>query len=842
MLKIRISSSVKTAIIILNEIFALLLIVVLILTSNYGVNSGSWDDLLTHRTFEQSEYFQTQSVNQTTRAIRAAVRAARFEEDGVYDPKRFVNIADYAQKGVITGKYDSEGLYYRLGDLLNWAKKGWDYSTVEIDSQGYLTFQAKNEGEASAFEEDLEKYFLGSNAEWNAYYQYYYNVSDEAEVDSKENYTKQILNEVYKPENYRNIISYATETGVDLDTIYGQMNKTLENIVSDVLSYRDNVNIFSTEASNIRYFLVDRELGQVYTNVGEYRKASLDEIVAYVKSYGAYCIYDNQILSVDSEKIHLSVTDLYGYAEKYGMSGSDNYVLAVGIDTKYPAADILYNGFDRYQRLQPVAWITLMAGAMGIVGYFITFVILTRKAGIDPDLDGIQLSWFDYWKTEIGALVIMAFALFGIVPLRILNGYFSFLTKEGIVGFVALGENFVFLTGWLSLMRRAKAKILWKNSIACALSEMLRDAFANSRRTTKVLTLFLVFLCINYVLTNIGTAGLIVSVIFNVLVAGYIVKEAIQDQKLLNGMKKLQEGELTYQYEQTEFTGFRKEFAVALNGVHEVFLNSVMESMKNERMQTDLITNVSHDIKTPLTSIINYVDLLKRENIENEKAKGYIEVLEQKSQRLKHLTEDLVEASKISSGNIKLECTQIQMQEMIYQAGGEFADKFEIKGLKLIENLPKEPLYIRADGRRLWRVLENLFNNVSKYAMPNTRVYVDLIDLGTEVKFSIKNISEQRLNIEAKDLTERFIRGDISRSTEGSGLGLSIAKNLTELQGGKFFVYLDGDLFRVTITFPKLEALPENMSIHVLEENIEASLEGGFEEKEEENQENHKEK
>ena len=436
----------------------------------------------------------------------------------------------------------------------------------------------------------------------------------------------------------------------------------------------------------------------------------------------------------------------------------------------------------------------------------------------------------------------MAFALFGIVPLRILNGYFSFLTKEGIVGFVALGENFVFLTGWLSLMRRAKAKILWKNSIACALSEMLRDAFANSRRTTKVLTLFLVFLCINYVLTNIGTAGLIVSVIFNVLVAGYIVKEAIQDQKLLNGMKKLQEGELTYQYEQTEFTGFRKEFAVALNGVHEVFLNSVMESMKNERMQTDLITNVSHDIKTPLTSIINYVDLLKRENIENEKAKGYIEVLEQKSQRLKHLTEDLVEASKISSGNIKLECTQIQMQEMIYQAGGEFADKFEIKGLKLIENLPKEPLYIRADGRRLWRVLENLFNNVSKYAMPNTRVYVDLIDLGTEVKFSIKNISEQRLNIEAKDLTERFIRGDISRSTEGSGLGLSIAKNLTELQGGKFFVYLDGDLFRVTITFPKLEALPENMSIHVLEENIEASLEGGFEEKEEENQENHKEK
>ena len=144
--------------------------------------------------------------------------------------------------------------------------------------------------------------------------------------------------------------------------------------------------------------------------------------------------------------------------------------------------------------------------------------------------------------------------------------------------------------------------------------------------------------------------------------------------------------------------------------------------------------------------------------------------------------------------------------------------------------MQQEPLFIRADGRRLWRVLENLFNNVAKYAMENTRVYVDLIDLGTEIKFSIKNISEQRLNIEAKDLTERFIRGDISRSTEGSGLGLSIAKNLTELQGGKFYVYLDGDLFRVTITFPKLEALPEDMSIGILEENLEASLEEETEE------------
>lgn len=302
------------------------------------------------------------------------------------------------------------------------------------------------------------------------------------------------------------------------------------------------------------------------------------------------------------------------------------------------------------------------------------------------------------------------------------------------------------------------------------------------------------------------------------------MKEAIQDQKLLDGMKKLEEGDLEYQFDPDEFDNFRKEFASAVNGIHEVFLTSVTESMKNERMQTDLITNVSHDIKTPLTSIINYVELLKRENIENERARGYIDILEQKSYRLKHLTEDLVEASRISSGNIELEMTQIEMREMLYQAGGEFADKFEEKGLQLIENMAQEPLYIRADGRRLWRVLENLFQNVSKYAMPDTRVYVDLLDMGTEVRLSIKNISKQRLNIAAKDLTERFIRGDISRSTEGSGLGLSIAKNLTELQGGSFDIYLDGDLFRVTITFPKLEALPEELNIAGLEEKIEENL------------------
>ena len=227
--------------------------------------------------------------------------------------------------------------------------------------------------------------------------------------------------------------------------------------------------------------------------------------------------------------------------------------------------------------------------------------------------------------------------------------------------------------------------------------------------------------------------------------------------------------------------------------------------MKSERLKTDLITNVSHDIKTPLTSIINYVNLLKQENFEDPKIQRYIEVLEEKSLRLKTLTEDVVEASKVSSGNISLEFMNINMVEMIQQTSGEFEEKFQARNLTEIMNLPEEAI-VRVDGRRMWRVLENIYNNAAKYAMEGTRIYADLQTLDGKVIFSLKNISEQPLNISsAEELTERFIRGDLSRSTEGSGLGLSIAKTLTTMMGGTFDLYLDGDLFKVVIIFDKID-------------------------------------
>jgi signal transduction histidine kinase len=252
---------------------------------------------------------------------------------------------------------------------------------------------------------------------------------------------------------------------------------------------------------------------------------------------------------------------------------------------------------------------------------------------------------------------------------------------------------------------------------------------------------------------------------------------------------------------------YGKELAMAnnINQIGTGLERAIQEQFKSERLKADLITNVSHDIKTPLTSIINYVDLIKREHIENDHLKEYLTVLEQKSQRLKTLTEDLVEASKASSGNLKLDMRRLDLVEMIWQTNGEFEEKYEERHLELVTSLPSGSLMIEADGRHLWRVLENLYNNAFKYAMENSRVYTEVTSEDGMVWFTIKNVSEHPLNISPDELTERFVRGDVSRTTEGSGLGLSIAQSLTKLQGGTFEVVIDGDLFKARVGFALIE-------------------------------------
>ena len=275
--------------------------------------------------------------------------------------------------------------------------------------------------------------------------------------------------------------------------------------------------------------------------------------------------------------------------------------------------------------------------------------------------------------------------------------------------------------------------------------------------------------------------------------------------KLKIAGEALRDGLDGYRVDTSHMVGALREHGEDLNRIGEGVNKAVEERLKSERLRTELITNVSHDIKTPLTSIINYVDLLKRLKITEEPAKSYIAVLDSKSQRLKQLTDDLVEASKISSGNIVLNLEPLNLTELLNQAVGEFSDRLEEKKLQIIFDGSDAAGMIYADSRRMWRIIENLFQNICKYALEGTRVYLEMKVEGGRVTASLKNISDRPMNLKGEELSERFIRGDASRTTEGSGLGLYIAKNLTQAQHGEFQIQLDGDLFKIILDFPEYE-------------------------------------
>ena len=286
----------------------------------------------------------------------------------------------------------------------------------------------------------------------------------------------------------------------------------------------------------------------------------------------------------------------------------------------------------------------------------------------------------------------------------------------------------------------------------------------------------------------------------------YELSRKSQEQiRIRETLQRIAEGELDISLELQEFHGMEKEMAEAINCIQGGLRDAVEARMKDEKMKADLITNVSHDIKTPLTSIVNYVELLKREKLESETAMKYVHIISDKAQRLKTLTEDLVEVSRISSGNIQLDKQTIDFMELLYQTGGEFNEKFEEKNLTIITKMSAQSVYIEADGRQLYRVLENLYSNATKYSLENTTVYVELMVENTIAVFRIKNIAKYNIEVphgDYSDLTERFVRGEISRTTEGSGLGLSIAKTLTVLMGGEFAIRVDRDMFMAQIKFP----------------------------------------
>lgn len=418
---------------------------------------------------------------------------------------------------------------------------------------------------------------------------------------------------------------------------------------------------------------------------------------------------------------------------------------------------------DAHENIDIYALISLA----GLVGSFVSMAYMANVAGRKSEDDyTIYYLPIDKVYSDVMLVIFTLLMVFmGKVISGVKNQHFDYASLIMTTGTFTFLFDLAFIILYQSIVRKIKGNILCTHSLMYKGYELLKRVIEKKDIHTQK------------------------------------TKEIMRIQEALEAIS---EGALDTTLNVNEFHGQQKKVAEAVNHIRQGLMSSVNESLKNEKLKADLITNVSHDIKTPLTSIVNYVDLLKRENLENENAKYYIHVLEEKSQRLKQLTEDLVETSKITSGNVKLNMQKLDLVELLYQTGGEFNERFESRNLTIVTKIPSEQIFIYADGRQLYRSIENLYTNAAKYALENTRVYVELEKADTKAVFTIKNVSKNELDIVSDgnvDLTERFVRGERSRTTEGSGLGLSIAKNLTHLMGGKFEIKVDGDLFIATITY-----------------------------------------
>ena len=565
------------------------------------------------------------------------------------------------------------------------------------------------------------------------------------------------------------------------------------------------------------YLLVNEESKIAYTNIQQTSKTNTIEKLKQV------IIANNKYWSISNNQIQTNVErlseenivrneDLQKISE-FSMNKQYYTAFDETVQNLDSTSDITLNRalYNQTKSLYKYSYSTLI---ISIIIGSIELIYLIYSLGYVKNKEEIYLSWLDKIPLEIlffgyfllffveAALLAICLSVISVdvnlcVMLIMLVGYFSVLSA---------------LYGAGTLLKRIKVHTFFKNSVTYRILKWLVQKYKNVKNTIssnknlggKIALYFIGIVTVSILIGLIFKEfGILLDIVFWIWCYYKIMKEVDKFKQIHDATEKIYKGDTDIKLDESLYTGVLKELAIYINDIAGGFSNAIKESLKSERLKTELITNVSHDIKTPLTSIINYVDLLKQENIQNEKAKEYIEVLDNKSQRLKKLIEDLVEASKASSGNIKINKEVLNVKELLNQVTGEFEDKFNSRCLNIISKLPEETVYIKADSRYLYRVLENTYSNVAKYAEENTRVYIDcILEEKNTVAIYVKNISKDELNISADELMQRFVRGDKSRNTEGSGLGLSIAKSLTELQDGTFNIYLDGDLFKVTIKFP----------------------------------------
>lgn len=604
-------------------------------------------------------------------------------------------------------------------------------------------------------------------------------------------------------------------------------NEVLQNLIDKMIVATSNSSDYENESiedarntlneyKDIKFFVKNNSTGKIYTNTNY--KTNED----FRKNQNDYCNLEIDLSNnkstytkiIDKKRLSSSV-----YANSFwGMQGnSDSISISISIPKEinnYDDSIALgsYQDDFKYYRnyIDTLFKVLISSGVISII----SLIACIKIKGKLINKDGILLKIYRKIPIEIY-----------IVGISIL--LFSLILDFGyIVSIIAKFIAITLLTIWIIYFKNLdKKKYLITNSITYNVCRFFINIIKNIIKYKNKLPLVKRLILVELIIVII--AGLIFMFLYTTeywynpvfmliaisgyitlslaIITGIILNKVDYLDKIIKGTKEIKNGNINHKIE-VKGKDTLAIFAQDINNLSEGLENAIDEKFRSERMKAELITNVSHDLKTPLTSIINYVDLIKKEeNIEPEYLKDYINVLDNKSKRLKVLIEDLFEASKASSGNIELNIEKLDLNQLLRQSIGENEEKISKANLDLKVNLPKEQIYINCDGKRMYRVFENLLINISKYSLHNTRVYIHMKLEEEKAYISFKNISAYELNFEADEIIERFKRGDLARNTEGSGLGLAIARDLVELQGGDFDIQIDGDLFKVNVVFNKID-------------------------------------
>ena len=582
----------------------------------------------------------------------------------------------------------------------------------------------------------------------------------------------------------------AEEEVIDGDFIKEEVNSEIENKLNRF--YRITKKLESNV--NFLYYIENPETEEVYTNLQ--KKSPIE----YLQKQDHYVYYDQHRADNDDEFAYNQDILRMLSGTEYKVHTAVYKSLHMG-DEFFTECTQFNKQFSIYSEMRGVFIVTAIVFILSF-GVLVTIIGKGSQGNLIPQKSG-QV----YNEIQIIVALIVILISSYMVDFMYTLGLESIVPKmyrEELLIVLILN---VFLLLGLSFLKQLKNKSLLSNTIMGNLFK----AFFQTKFIFGIIAFLVGYVVLNGIIVLImfssgnGLIALITFlalIIFNVVVFLYIQRNFVSFEKIMNVTREYSHGNYAKQYDVKDISIPFQSFYEDILRIKDGLKDAVNHAVKGERLKTELITNVSHDLKTPLTSIINYVELLKREEIQGEKAKEYVEVLEEKAERLKQLIEDLLDASKASSGNVSVELQTLNLNEFVQQAVGEYEEKFLNKNIEVRTNFTEEDIFIHADGKHMWRIAENLMTNVIKYTMPYTRVYIDVSSNNGYGQITIKNVSNQPLDITPEELTQRFVRGDESRTTEGSGLGLSIAQSLTNIQGGEFIIAIDGDLFKVTVAMP----------------------------------------